>query len=77
VSLQTRLKRLERSRDAGSCGPGCPPIRIMRRQDWYGTPLAQEPPAPCSRCARPPTVIGVVREPDFFGNAERLREVTT
>jgi hypothetical protein len=57
--------------------PGCPPIRTKRGEDKYATPCAEEPPAPCIRCSRPPTVIGIVRDPDYYGNADRLREVTT
>jgi hypothetical protein len=70
VSILARLKRLERSRGGRSCGPGCPPLGCVYENDWYGQ--AAEPPAPCPRCGRPPDVIAVVYDPDFYGNADRL-----
>jgi hypothetical protein len=77
VSMRQHLKRLERSWQAGSCGAGCPPVRCVRDGDWYGTPCPEEPPAPCPRCGRPATVIRLVRDPNFYGNADRLRELTS
>jgi hypothetical protein len=76
VRLRARVERLERSWRAGSCGPGCPPIRCVREGDWYGTPCPPEPVEPCPHCGRPATVIRLVHDPDFYGNAARLRELT-
>ncbi len=74
MNLRRRLGRLERSWQGGSCGPNCPPLALVREGDWYGEPCPQEPPAPCPRCGRPPNVVRRVVDPDFYGNAERLRE---
>ena len=74
MSIKARLQRLERSCGAAACGRGCPPICYVLEHDWYDQP--SEPPAPCPRCGKPPLVITVVYDPDFFGNADRLREVT-
>jgi hypothetical protein len=70
MTIQARLKRLERSRGAMNCGPGCPPLRWVDENDFYDEP--SEPPAPCPRCGRPPIVIPVIYDPDFYGNADRL-----
>jgi hypothetical protein len=76
MSLRRRLSRLEQSWRAGGCGPDCPPLRLVREGDWYGEPCRQKPPAPCPRCGRPPTVVRIVHDPNFYGNADRLRELS-
>jgi hypothetical protein len=84
MSLLARLKRLELSRGGWGCGPGCPPQVFIRYfQDGYdGERLLEEgqkPPTPCPRCGRPAetTPIVLTYDPDFYGNAARLRELTT
>jgi hypothetical protein len=37
-------------------------------------PSDEEPTAPCPRCGRPPVVLHVVADPNFYGNAEQLEE---
>jgi hypothetical protein len=74
--MASRLGRLERSWAAGGCGPGCPPVRAVIEADWYDDGQADAAPAPCPRCGRPPRVLGVVFDPDIYGNAERLRGAT-
>jgi hypothetical protein len=72
MSLKSRLKRLEKSRDAGPCGEDCPPVFWVHDDGWYGRPSDEGPPAPCPRCGRPPVLLHVVFDPDFFSNAEQL-----
>jgi hypothetical protein len=77
-----RLARLERSFAGGSCGPGCPPqVLVHYEQDGpdaepvlCGEP---EPAAPCPRCGRPAKVVEMLicYDPNFYGNAERLRDL--
>jgi hypothetical protein len=86
MSLARRIAALERARDRGSCGPGCPPVAwkdFLKEGDrlvpcgWHGTPPTAEDlaePAPCPRCGRPAVVVEMVTDPDFFGNADRLAE---
>jgi ferredoxin-NADP reductase len=47
-----------------------PPARCVCADVWYGR--EPEAPAPCPRCCRPPIVLAVVYDADFFGNADRL-----
>jgi hypothetical protein len=70
VSILARLKRLERSHGGRSCGAGCPPLRYIGDGDWYD----QKPqsPASCPRRGRQASVIPIVYDPDFYGNADRL-----
>ena len=70
MSILARLKRLERSRGACACGSDCPPVRYVIENDFYDQ--VSEPPAPCPRCGRPPLVICLVYDRNFFGNADRL-----
>ena len=72
-----RLKRLEQSKDAGSCGPCCPPVWIDSGDDWYGDPCPTEQAAPCPGCGRPATTIRLVQDSNIYGNADRLRAVAT
>jgi hypothetical protein len=76
MSIKARVQRLERCK--GACGPACPPRAVsFVGDDWYGQTETQGQPAPCARCGRPADVIGVVFDPNFYGNADRLRERTT
>jgi hypothetical protein len=79
VSIRARLAALERARNTGSCGPGCPPqAATFYRQDGPDAePVLEEgqkPPAPCPRCGRPADVTSIVVlcDPNFYGNADRL-----
>ena len=47
---------------------GRPPLRVVEEGDV--------PPEPCPRCGRLPQVVRLVYDPDFYGNADRLRELT-
>jgi hypothetical protein len=77
MKLRARLQRLEHSRHAGPCGRDCPPVCYVYDDGWYGQPSEDEQPASCPRCGRPPVVIRVVYDPNFYGNAERLKELKT
>ena len=76
MSLLTRLNRLERLRDTGSCGPGCPPVQADWGEEWYGQPCVPEPTMHCPRCGRPAIKMHIVFDPDFYGNSELLAEAT-
>jgi hypothetical protein len=45
-------------------------LQYLCDDGWYDQ--EPEPPAPCPRCGRPPNVIRVAYDPDFYGNADRL-----
>ena len=70
MRFAARLKRPEQPGGAGGCGPRCPPIRCVYENDWSGQ--ATEPPAPSPRCGRTPTIVPVVFDSNFYGNADRL-----
>jgi hypothetical protein len=76
MSIKARVKRLERFKIA--CGPDCPSQAVVYvGEDWYGRIGPPEDPGPCTRCGRPADVIRMVMDPDFYGTADRLREITT
>ena len=73
------IRRRRARREAGGCGPDCPPLAAMvYHQDGFdGEPTlegGQRTPTPCRRCGRPARVLEmvVVYDPDFYGTAERL-----
>jgi hypothetical protein len=71
MSIRTRIKRLEQSREAVSCGAGCPPLRIEYVNDFYGEPGPAQP-THCSRCGRAARILTVEFDDNFYGHAERL-----
>jgi hypothetical protein len=73
VRIASRLSRLERCRSGGGCGLRCPSVRCVCEDDCYGR--EPEIPAPWPRCGRPPVVLAVVFDPDFFGNADGLADL--
>ena len=76
MRLRARLAALERSK--GAYCPGCPSRAIVYLgEDWYGRIGPPEDPRPCPRCGRPANVIRIVIDPNFYGTADRLRELTT
>ena len=86
MTIRRRVVFLERHVRNRTCGPGCPPcpVLVVRDRDFYddADPRGEqrEPPAPppCPRCGRAaePTVVHLVYDPDFFGNADRIKELT-
>jgi hypothetical protein len=86
MSIRSRLVSLERAARSRGCGPGCPPrpVLVVRDRDFYddadpsGERREPPAPAPCPRCGRAaePTVVHLVYDPSFFGNAERIKELT-
>jgi len=68
---------VERASSRG-CGPACPPetVIVYREYESDGEPiLDEEKPLPsCPRCGRPADVteIRVIRDPNFYGNTDRL-----
>jgi hypothetical protein len=84
MSIRSRLVALERCARRRGCGPGCPPqILVHYTQDGPDAePVlveGQKPPTPCPRCGRPAEVTPMVLcwDPNFYGNADRLKELTT
>jgi len=80
MSLRRRVERLEAAGAARGCGPDCPPesVLLYREYEANGEPFpAKEKPLPCCpRCGRPADVteIRVIRDPNFYGNVDRLGE---
>jgi hypothetical protein len=67
MSLGSRLQKLE-GEQGGSCGPGCPPVVVVRECPDRPRPDL----AGCPRCGRAPTVVRVVRDRNFYVNSDRL-----
>jgi len=74
MRLAGRLQHLEQVNEEEERCPDCPPESFIVCRD--GREDFADPP-PCATCGRAAVVevIRVVRDRDFFGNADRLRGV--
>ena len=68
ATMRREATRLRGRLGGDSCGPGCPPVRVLDRGGPYG---AAADALPCPRCGREARVIGLEYDPDFYGNADR------
>jgi hypothetical protein len=68
ATMRREATRLRGRLGGDSCGPGCPPVRVVSTGSPWG---AEGTAPPCPRCGREARIVRLEYDPDFYGNAGR------